>query len=200
MTPEYILRKSLCRPAHCSDATIETRATRIEDMQYSPEYAEPGYDNSSKAILFANWNYFSNDATDLLEKYGYRIEWEDEWSMCSDCQKAFRISADSYGWQPSYFEMDGELLCIECVNMEDYLETLEDKPTHALNDHVNPEDYGYTQLEDNFENGFHPGQNDNPKEIYKRLRQAGHTRLLFNIDSVGQFDMRFSIWKKQTEE
>jgi hypothetical protein len=33
MTPEYILRKSLCRPAHCSDADIETRARRMSTLE-----------------------------------------------------------------------------------------------------------------------------------------------------------------------
>lgn len=197
MTPEYILRKSLCRPAHCSSASAEQRAHVIENMGWAPEYAEPGYSNPEKAILFNNWNYFSADVTDLLEKYGYSIEWEDEWSTCEECGKAVRTSPDSYGWQPSYFIMnDCELFCKDCVPMDEYLESLEDKPTRALNDHVNPADYGYVKLEGDFENGFHPGQNANPREIYKRLHDAGHKRLLFNIDSVGQFDMYFSIWEK----
>lgn len=199
MTPELILKASLCRPAHCSDADTETRARQIEYLGFAPQYAEPGYTNPRKCILFGNWNYFAPKATDLLEAYGYAIEWEDEWSTCSSCGNAFRTSPDSYGWQPSYFELDGELLCKECVPMEEYLETLEDRPTHAVNDHIDPADYGYVKLEGDFENGFHPGQNDNPREIYKRLHAAGHKRLIFNIDSVGQFDLQFSIWKKATE-
>lgn len=197
MTPEYILRKSLCRKAHCSDADVETRARRIEDINWSHEYAEPGYSQPSKGILFANWNYFSGDAANLLEKYGYSIEWEDEWTTCSGCNRAMRTSPDSYSWQPSYFEMNSEMLCKECVDMEAYLETLENKPHRAVNDHISPADYGYVKLEGNFEAGLHLGQDDNPTEIFKRLRAEGHKRLLFCIDSIGQFDAFFSIWEKK---
>jgi hypothetical protein len=169
-------------------------------MGWSNEYAEPGYSDPKKGILFANWNKFSGDVTRLLENYGYEIEWSDEWSTCQECGKAIRMSPDSYGWQPSYFIMnDCELFCTACCPMEEYLESLEDNPRTALNDHIDPADYGYEKLEGDFENGFHPGQNDNTKEIYKRLHDQGHKRLLFNIDGVGQFDISFSIWKKVEE-
>ena len=198
MTPEYILRKSLGRKAHCSEANVETRASYIENLGWASEYGEPGYTDPSKGILFGNWNYFAPEVTELLEKYGYAIEWEDEWTTC-ECGKALRTSPDSYGWQPSYFESEDGYCCIDCIDMPAYLETLEDNPKRALNDHVDPAKYGYVQLEDGFENGWHPGQNDNPKDIYQRLHAAGHKHLLFNIDGVGQFDISFSIWERQTE-
>src|SRR5262249_11080147 len=136
MTPEYILRKSLCRAAHCADnATHEERARHIEYMEWAAEYAEPGYDQPEKGILFANWNYFPRGVDSILERYGYQIEWSDEWSTCGDCGKAFRTQPDSYGWQPSYFwASDCEMLCKDCIDMESYLESLEDKPRKALND------------------------------------------------------------------
>jgi len=200
MTPEYILRKSLNLKPHCSELPAEQRAHYIENTGYSAEYAEPGYDTPKRGILFNNWNFFPSRVTDLLEKYGFAIEWEDEWSTCQDCGKAVRTSPDSYGWQPSYFILNEcELFCRDCAPMDEYLESLEDNPRRALNDHINPANYGYIKLEGEFENGFHPGQNDNPKDIYARLHAQGHKRLLFNIDSVGQFDMQFSIWKKDEE-
>ncbi len=201
MTPEYILRKSLCRPAHCSDADVETRARRIEDIQWASEYAEPGYDQPKKGILFGNWNYFARGVDTILEHYGYSVEWEDEWSTCGDCGKAVRTSPDSYQWQPSYFIFgECDFLCKDCCPMQEYLESLEDKPTRALNDHINPADYGYVKLEGEFENGMHPGQNDNPRTIYKRLHESGHKRLLFNIDEASQFYFRFSIWEYMGDE
>jgi len=200
MKPEYILRKSLCRPSWNKDYTMERRLRAIEDIQWAPAYGERGYSDPEKAILFGNWNYFSNDVQRMLERYGYELEWEDEWTTCSDCGKALRTSADSYGWQPSYFwASDCEMVCIDCLDVESYLESLEDNPRKALNDHISPEDYGYIKLEGDFENGFHPGQNDKPTDIYKRLHAAGHKRLLFNIDGVGQFDISFSIWEKKPE-
>ena len=197
MTPEYILRKSLCRPPHCGEYSIERRINEIENMGFAGEYAELGYSQPEKGILFANWNLFPRGVDTLLESMGYEIEWSDEWSTCGNCGKAFRISSDSYGWQPSYFLVNEcEELCKDCCDIPEYLESLEDNPRKAVNDHISPADYGYVKLEGNFENGFHPGQNDDPRKIYKRLHELGHKRLLFNIDSVGQFDISFSIWKK----
>jgi hypothetical protein len=169
-------------------------------MGFAAEYAELGYTNPRKGILFANWNYFSYDAMRLLERYGYECEWEDEWYTCDECGKAFRISPDPYGWQPSYFmPNDCEMFCIDCIDMEEYLKGLENNPRRALNDHIDPANYGYCKLEGDFEAGFHLHQDNNPREIFKRLNAAGHTRLLFNVDSVGQFDLTFSVWEKIPE-
>lgn len=200
MTPEYILRKSLCRSAHCSNADIKTRAQQIEYMTFAPAYAEPGYSQPAKGILFSRWNYFCRGVDRLLEQYGYAIEWEDEWSTCQECGRAVRTQPDSYGWQPSYAIFNEcELLCVDClkVDAESYLESLEDNPRTALNlPCIDPAKFGYRMLQGEFESGFHPGQTDDPKKIYAELAKSGHKRILFRIDSVGQFDMRFSVWEK----
>lgn len=210
MTPEYVLRKSLCRPAFCGhylpkDATeeqisnsrqadVRSALSEIEDMGCAADYAEPGYHSPEKGILFANWNYFPRGVDSLLERMGYEIEWSDEWTTCSNCGKALRISPDGYGWQPSYFLMyECEMYCKDCADIPAYLESKENNPREALNDHINPADYGYVQIEDGFENGWHPGQTDDPKKIYEQYKDK-YSRLLFCVDSVGQFNISFSIW------
>jgi hypothetical protein len=194
MTPQYILTKSLCREPHCaSEPNWKQHAqSEIDNMNYAEGYAEPGYTDPNKCVLFANWNYFPRGIDSILENYGYAIEWSDEWSTCDGCNKAVRTSPDSYGWQPSYAIVnDCEILCADC---------LADNPTTALNMHaIAPAKWGYKMLQDSFENGLHPGQTDDPKRIYKLLTDAGHSRILFRIDSVGQFDMQFSVWE-HTEE
>jgi hypothetical protein len=195
MTPEYILRHDSDKP-HCSELPRERRMGHIENLGYAHEYAEPGYQQPRKGILFANWNEFSRRATDLLERAGFEIEWEDEWTTCGGCGKALRTSPDSYSWQPSYFEFQGEITCLECTDIPAYLETLENNPRRAVNDHIDPADYGYVKLEGNFENGLHEGMNDDPREIFKRLQAAGHKHLLFNIDSVNQFYITFEVYSK----
>jgi hypothetical protein len=196
MTPEYILRKGINDVPHCSELSADRRLQHIENLQWAPGYAEPGYSDPNKSVLFFNWNEVSRRTFDLLEQYGFECEWEDEWTTCGGCGKALRTSPDSYSWQPSYFETEGELTCIECTDIEAYLETLEDNPRRAVNDHVDPADYGYVKPEGDFEVGWHPGQNDDPREIFKRLQAAGHKRLLFNVDSVSQFYITFEVYKK----
>jgi hypothetical protein len=200
MTPEFILRKGLSETPHCSELPADRRLQHLDNLGWAPGYAEPGYSDPKKAVLFFNWNEVGRRTFDLLEQYGFECEWEDEWTTCGGCGKALRTSPDSYSWQPSYFELNGELTCIECTDIEAYLETLENNPRRAVNDHINPADYGYIKLEGDFENGWHPGQNDDPKEIFKRLQAAGHKRLLFNIDSVSQFYITFEVYEKIESE
>lgn len=173
-----------------------------ENIEWADSYAEPGYDDPKRAILFGNWNDVSRRVQDILERAGFALEWEDEWSTCSGCGKAIRTSADSYGWRASYWmpEDSGELFCHECTEPAAYLASLENKTRNCAVLDINPADHGYIQLQDGFENGFHPGQNDNPKEIYKSLRVNGEKRpLIFVLDSKGQFDIGFSVWAKVEE-
>ena len=199
MTPQFIMRASLCREPHCArgDWRREARAI-VENLNYAAEYAEPGYEDPRKGILFANWNYFPSELEGILERYGFAIEWDDEWSTCDGCDKAVRTSPDSYGWQPSSLVTEGAILCRDCLFAED-IETLENQPRRALNVYgLNPAAYGYTKLEGDFESGWYPGQNDNPETIFTRLSPT-HPRLLFVIDTTGQFDIGFSIWEKLPE-
>jgi hypothetical protein len=125
LSAEYIMRKSLCRPPHCFTAHVvgqgyvndgglaETREdydrqrqraaeSEIENLMWANGYAEPGYTDPEKGIVFANWNYFPRELPDILERGGYEIEWSDEWATCGDCGRAVRTSPNSYGWE-AYF-------------------------------------------------------------------------------------------------
>jgi hypothetical protein len=203
MTPEYILRKSLCRKPWCANKPgwEKTAQSHIENMEYAGEYAEPGYDNPKKGILFSDWNYFPAKVTDLLEQYGYSIEWEDEWTTCDGCRKALRSSPDSYSWQPSYIEdaEKGNRYCLDCVE-EHAFKQYEDNPRRAVNLDIDLSKFGYIKIEPDkasYESGWHPGQNDDPKEIYARLKMEGHERILFQIDHQSQFYITFCVWKKE---
>jgi len=180
------------------------RTLDIENVQWSPSYAEPGYDGLEHGILFANWNDASQRVQSILERAGYSCEWEDEWSTCSECGKAIRTSADSYGWQQSFWmpEDAGIILCIECIDPAEFLASLENKTRHCSTIHsIDPAEYGYVQLQNGFESGLHPHQTDNPKAIYDALRANGEKRpLIFVLDSTGQFDIGFSVWAKQETE
>lgn len=117
MTPQYILRKSLCREPWCAHESGWRRTAQmiIDNLVWASEYVEPGYDAPRKGILFADWNYFPAKVADLLESYGYTTEWEDEWSVCDDCYRAVRTQPDSWSWRPSYtLKNEGEIVCVEC--------------------------------------------------------------------------------------
>lgn len=92
------------------------------------------------------------------------------------------------GHDTAYWSERGEL---------DWYAGLEDNPETAVSiGGIDPSDYGYKLIQEGFESGFHPGQNDKPKEIYKRKVQQGYKHILFTIDRSGQFDVHFSVWHK----
>lgn len=183
-------------------------------------YAEPGYtDPESGVIAFGNWNkvtrydpetreFVTLDTApqrvgDLLQRIGVELEWSDEWYTCDDCGKAVRCQPDSYGWQASYWFHEGcGVYCHECVKKdpEEYLEAFEGKSKSCITiEGIDPADHGYTLLEGGFENGWHGGQNADPKVIAKSLRALGVNRFLFRLDSVGQFDLEFSVYVHNDE-
>ena len=123
------------------------------DIQFCPGYSEPGYTQPSLGVLLANWNgfaerhpvlidmrmpgstetvphQFTGTAGDILEKFGYGVEWSDEWTVCDDCSKAVRTSPDSMCWTPSYYQRESEIVCKQCAldDMDSYIESLQNRP------------------------------------------------------------------------
>lgn len=213
MTPKYVLRKSLCRAPHCAGppdlryvpfsewgpeaVTMYRRQAiiEIECLGFTLGYAEPGYDDPAKGILFADWNYFPRGIDTILKKMGYAIEWSDEWCLCDCCGNALRTSPDSYSWKRSYIETADGRYCLNCFTDAD-LEQYEDDPDRCITFEIDLAKYGYHLLEDGFENGWHPGQTDNPRTIAQRLWNDGHTGLLFKLTEQSQFYAVFAVWER----
>lgn len=142
MTPQYIMKKSLCRKAHCFSSHVPEQGyigtgsnigadtkeeyvrqrmrsaqSEIDNMDIACGYAEPGYQDPAKGVIFANWNVFPSGIDRILEAYGYAIEWSDEWTACHGCNKAVRTSPDSWDWKPGWNQTaieNGEFLCLDC--------------------------------------------------------------------------------------
>jgi hypothetical protein len=172
----------------------------VEAVWY-PGYAN-GNDNGPKGIIAANWNRVGAGIGDLLERAGYTTDWCDAVCSCGDCGKAIQTQADHYGWKPEYVVGDGDIYCEDCTakDPEFLIEDLRGNPDKALTlESVNLAEYGYTRVEQTFENGFHAGQDDSPKAIAKNLRARGIEDFIFVLDSTGQFDMQFSVWVKEVD-
>ena len=205
MTHEYILKKSLFEAPACGIENpnhytnqYKYRLEETEQVIFSPGYAEPGYSDTEKGILVGNWNRFSFRVCELLENYGYTLQWEDEWCECYECGKIMRCAPDSYDWQPVYIFVDGSYLCPECRSDEDIESMLESKEndfTTAVNDaSLNLENYGYVKIAE-YESG-HYGQSDEPGKILAEYT-GQYPRLLFQIDDTEQFCIHFSLWYKK---
>jgi hypothetical protein len=154
VTPQYIIRRGLCREPHCFSAHVpgqgyinrgnvvgpqreefirqylRSAESEIENLGYASAYAEPGYTQPAKGILFANWNHLPKGIDTVLERYGYAVEWSDEWATCDDCGKAVRTQPDSYSWTPRYREdllRQGDIVCLQCEPLPTAEETEEDE-------------------------------------------------------------------------
>lgn len=197
------------------DAVTDAGRERLEEVTFVTGYAEPGYGDEHSVIAFGDWNEVEDRKTKttdkimervarLLEKAGTEVEWSDEWTTCEACQKAVRTQPDSYSWQPSYVQDDDYSgpVCEDCVlaNQEAYLESLEGDASRAITINVDPEDHGYVRVqEDDFESGFHGGQDDDPKKIAKSLRARGVKRFLFKITETSQFYRKFMAYVREDE-
>jgi hypothetical protein len=210
--------KRALRAIEAAAASCKTREgrNRIEEVQlHTAGVVEPGYD-SDAIVATGNWNDCTryNRETrqsetiedvpsrlgSVLEKMGVTIEWLDEWDACGECSRLVRTRADSYSWKPSYVSTDSGLVCFECIDPAEHLESLEGNPRTANTiETIDPAQHGYTLIQGDFEHGFHPGQDADPKVIADSLRKLGVCRFLFQIDRNGQFDTRFSVYVHNDE-
>lgn len=195
--------------------------SRIDCITWAPGYAEPGYSDPEAGVFFGDWNTISvyNRETqrceeylpghnivkrlgDLLEKAGAEIEWYDEWTTCCDCGKAIRTSANSYCWTPYFvWANECEIVCLDCAD-ESVLDQYINEPRKCVPPYLKKllVRAGFEQINrDEYENGFHPGQNDDPQKIF--VEESKHCdELIFVQDEQSQFYIRFSVWGRSAEK
>lgn len=192
-----------------ASTTDRLQLSYLEGIEiYSEGYAEPGYENPETGIVVsANWNknFDTGDKTmgklaNVLDALDIAIEWCDEWTDCCECHRALRTSPNSYSWSPSYVCSDGWLTCLECSDVEEHFLDLEGS-SDSINqiEQFDPSENGYLLICNDFEHGFHRGQDADPKLIAKLLRDSGFKRFIFNLDSKGQWDIDFSVWMHRDE-
>jgi hypothetical protein len=132
----------------------------------------------------------------LIEQVGGVIEWCDQVDECCQCNGCVQTEPDSYGWLPQFYRHDDGLTCASCVEDDpsDYLESLEGNPRTANTLGLDLASHEYAKLDQEFESGWHPGQDDSPELAAKVLEAKGVSRFIFQIDDQGQFDTRWSVW------
>lgn len=125
----------------------------------------------------------------------------DEYDACGNCAGLIRTSANSYIWQPDFWEDDDERICHNCVRehyREDYLDSFVNQ-NRLLNDCVvDPGEFEFVKLERDFESGFHPGQDDDPGKVIAGINDAGFDIVL--TGSVEQFCTNREVWARPQEK
>ena len=186
--------------------------SEVDNMGYAPAYAEPGYSDPARGILFADWNKFPRGFDQILEYAGYAVEWADEWGTCESCNKAIRTSPDSYDWSQAYADVgdDCAILCGDCIvdDPAEYLKEITGDPdrcvTHAMARRIDLESAGYTRYSApaEYETGFHPGQTDDPRKVAEQIAARGidSARILFVQAEQSQFYIRWEVWLKDEDD
>lgn len=196
--------------------SILSRWRDEHDWDYCEQYGEPGYGGfmtETVAVVLGDYWVRKPDGSlsgysdkyprlwAALEEAGVHFEWYDEWLIDPEHDKAYRTQPDSYGWQPSWLYANGYVLTPD--------DTLEEWVAEVINDHEkalygnvwSSDDLiqaGFTQYSDYFESGWHPGQNDNPKDVFDRIRvEHPDADIVFRIDGVGQFDARWEAYYRK---
>ena len=170
-------------------------------LEAYPGCVEPRYDD--KPVILGDWNHVPGKVFDMLERNGYSCEWLDEWSSCGNCGKVFRTSPNSYHWQPAYWMTEGDITCLECLDPQEYYESLENHPSKCATDTILNkypiENYGYELVKDDYQNGWHEGMNDDPKTILKAAQENKPGKYIFVLDEQSQFYITFSLYRKMED-
>lgn len=183
-------------------------------------------DDSTTLVIAGNWNprRFPRDGDPPLtddENIGPRLAealdaidgvdlvWYDEWIDCTDCHRAIRVNPDSYAWQPYHVWTGDGYTCLECVDLADVLdgfgdddERYVDNPRKALmgqhwsNDDIRAQGFTPHTPPDFYESGWHPGQDDDPRDVLAALKAEEDVEVLFVIAGIGQFDTRWTAWTR----
>lgn len=184
--------------------------------------SEPGYGDKDTFWVAGNWNdrtkYVDGEriVTDntpsrlatALERIGVELLWLDEWMTCTQCFQAIRNQADSYSWTPHYLtgEDDYEPYCLDCFDQYysdddsglrdfDYV----DNPRRAVPDSISDaqlKGWGWESYNGTYENGWHPGQTDDPTEIFEAIKSAMPEHEVVFRYSPSQFYVSFTAWIK----
>jgi hypothetical protein len=141
------------------------------------------------------------------------FEWHDEWIVDHENDQCFRTTGDCYAWQPSWAMSEGGDIVTIADDAQTWLDVLGldgDNPIQLHSNQVRAGDlaalgFKFWPDEDDgeyFETGWHPGQDDNPEEKVKRIREmhGDDVHIICYITGVGQFDSRWKMLYRNPEE
>jgi hypothetical protein len=202
-----------------------------EFMDYAGSYGEPGYslpEGKTPMVVLGNFwcrcaNYKDERWPDSplhgidvhypaafrkMEEQGVELVWSDEWMVDYHHDKAYRTTSDSYHWKPSVILTEDCEWMTPDDDLETWIDFLKNDPSRCLPDHIySPHDLimaGFDQWGDEkFESGWHPGQNDDPKEVLAEILRAydeEDVEVVFVLDETSQFYLRFSAYYRTAQE
>ncbi len=193
---------------------------------YADEYGEPGYHSEGMVILGDYWCHCDKgpdkdkEGSKLhgmefhyprlfaaLEEQGHELEWYDEWITTHENSptKAYRTTADSYSWQSSILWCDGDFLTPD-DGIEAWIEETVNDPHRCISSAVwskqDIEAQGFREYQCGLENGWHPGQTDDPEVISKQIKKelGPDVDILYQLSENSQFYIGFCVFVRDQKE
>lgn len=168
----------------------------------------PYPDSEDGELIVADWNPLSHEKYDqierILERFGISLGWIDEYTACDECGYGICIQPTDYGWQPMFIKDEyGHYICDNCFkdNPESFVDYYIENDNAALPAWTIPilNDLGYHLVDENYETGFHHGQNDSPAKVRNELLEKEIYNFVFVIRNKGQFDITWSVMIKEED-
>jgi hypothetical protein len=192
------------------------------------EYGEPGYSTPIGAetplVMLGNWwcqcgKVLRPDGTpDLhghdyhhprlwaqLEAQGVECVWYDEWVVDYENDKCYRVSGDSYGWQPVTRYTEGGDLITPDDDIETWIEDIQNgqgvlpSRVWSSGDLI---EAGFTLWEDRLESGLHPGMDADPAVVTAAIREVhgDSVDIVFALTENSQFYSVFAAYVRPVKE
>ena len=160
----------------------------------------------------ADWNdkKIPKNMEKFLENMDIILMYPDEALTCGNCYKIIDTSLHSYSDKGSYYILNEcELICSKCSEknplwvFEDYKNDFKKVLKSDFNEDF-IHDQGFIKYnEEAYETGLHPGMNDSPENIIKKLEKEFkyHFDYIFKMVEKSQFYIRYDLYvKKDIEE
>lgn len=185
------------------DALLQTLQDK-HDAQFCLHYGEPGYEDPKMGILFCNWNNISKEDCDLLEAEGYSLEWEDEWVIDYDYNKAYRTSPNSYHWQASVWWNDDGQMFTPDDDVSDWIANMANDPMTSLPSWITQadlEDAGFELYSDHEQSGLFSDMNADPRKRFKEIKKrfGSDCDVVFRLSDVSQFYVTWESWVRPAQ-
>lgn len=185
------------------------------------------YDESiedEKPVIVTDWYKIADKYPNLqrwLEENDCETGFTDEWDECQVCYRGIYTTPRNYGHEPNWVLEEYGLTCQDCwlenPQTEEFINCGMNRPKaiypwmletfKKMGFQCLGEDDDSCQV---FESGWHLGQNDTPAGALEQLLEAfpgfnheipgDRLEYLFLINSIGQFDVDWSIWYRINSE
>jgi len=161
------------------------------DLQLNRDGFFPDFDDHASPYLVPE---AVQPVADMMNEIVGELVFYDEYTACGKCGQIIRTSPDCYEWQPDFVDTEDGIVHVDCVTVDDALEAYSRKraglPPAILSRAIS--EGRVFEIDHTWENGMHPGMNDDPEKISDFLLHHGITQWWWDV-MPSQFYVEFKL-------